>query len=336
MSGLASALAARLGVAPEAIIPMPAKGVAHDHYRMGAQGLVIRVPKDLPWAAAPSEHLAYETACFRRAEPSGVTPRLAKVLEVGTDLPRGALVVEEIVGRPVALPGDLAKIAHALGRLHAVEIPPPAERAPLPDHGIEGPSAATLTLIGKHAVFLEEADISRETRQALLDELDWVRTWIAELQSPEPLTLVGSDTHPGNFMIEADGSARFVDLERVLYGSPAIDLAHASLPTSLSWDRSVTGKAEREDIQGFYRCYLEAVGTVRAAAIRPWLLPARRLTWLRTMMWFVRWEAISSSGGLRIDDDLARHIRGRIAFFLTPAAIREMRGEWLEGPPLLP
>ncbi len=335
MADLASALAGRLGIDAGKIAAMPAKGVAHDHYRIAGQGLVIRVPKDLPWAAPALEHLAYETACFRRAEPSGVTPRLAEVLKVGPDLPRGALLVEEIVGRPVHLPGDLGEVAVALGRLHSVEIPPPAGRSPLPDHGGEGPSAATLALIAKHAGFLGEADISNESRQALQDEWDWAQAWVAGLRGSEPLALVGSDTHPGNFIIQPNGSARFVDLERVLYGSPVIDLAHASLPTSLSWDRSVTGEADRPDIVRFYRRYLDTVGPRRGEALKPWLMSARRLTWLRTMMWFVRWEAISAAGGLQIDDGLAAHIRSRIAAFLAPEAIRRMRAEWLEGLPLL-
>ena len=40
-------------------------------------------------------------------------------------------------------------------------------------------------------------------------------------------------------MIEAAGRAVFVDLEKALYGSPAVDLAHASIYTSTMWDPEI-------------------------------------------------------------------------------------------------
>ena len=68
-----------------------------------------------------------------------------------------------------------------------------------------------------------------------------------------------ADTHPGNFIIARDGIAKFVDLEKVHVGSPAIDLAHATLadldplgiPTSA---RLLTP----DEVQGFYAVYLDA------------------------------------------------------------------------------
>ena len=42
----------------------------------------------------------------------------------------------------------------------------------------------------------------------------------------QAITLVLTDTHPGNFLIRPDGQAVIVDLEKALYGSPGIDLAH--------------------------------------------------------------------------------------------------------------
>src|SRR5438067_1022778 len=80
-----------------------------------------------------------------------------------------------------------------------------------------------------------------------------------------------------------DGSAVLVDLEKVLYGSPAIDLAHCTLPTSTSWDLDVQAVLSRDDIVAFYRHYLARIGPLRAARLRPLLVPSRRLTWLRTM-----------------------------------------------------
>lgn len=50
---------------------------------------------------APAANLAYQAACFERAACSGHTPALLGVLAPSAALPRGALIVEEIVGRAV-------------------------------------------------------------------------------------------------------------------------------------------------------------------------------------------------------------------------------------------
>src|ERR1700730_9641694 len=106
-------------------MPMTAKGVNHDHYRLGGAGLVLRVPRATPWAGDAAAQLAGEATAFQRAEPAGVTPRLIAALPPTAELPRGALVVEEIVGRLPRLPRDLPAIADALARLHSLPMPPP-------------------------------------------------------------------------------------------------------------------------------------------------------------------------------------------------------------------
>jgi aminoglycoside phosphotransferase (APT) family kinase protein len=149
-------------------------------------------------------------------------------------------------------------------------------------------------------------------------------------RTPPPIALVGTDTHPGNFLIRADGAAIFIDLEKALYGSPAIDLAHATLYTSTSWDRDVQARLTPAETAGFYERYLERVGAEQAARLRPWLAPCRRLTWLRTMIWCTRWlpggAAPPASG---IDATLLEHIRGRVATFFDPGTVAELRQEWL-------
>ena len=72
------------------------------------------------------------------------------------------------------------------------------------------------------------------------DELRLMRGMAPALtKRPQPLTIALADTHPGNFIVDADGVAWFVDLEKVHIGSPAIDLAHAILPTSTLWHPDV-------------------------------------------------------------------------------------------------
>jgi Ser/Thr protein kinase RdoA (MazF antagonist) len=143
--------------------------------------------------------------------------------------------------------------------------------------------------------------------------------------------LVGSDVHPGNFVVRPDGGAAFVDLERMLYGSPAIDLAHASLYSSTTWDEEVDAVLSSADVAAFEAAYLEAVDGGLAEALRPLLLPSRRLTWLRTMSWCARWLAADRRGEApAADPALAARVRGRIADFLDPATVARVRAEWLD------
>jgi aminoglycoside phosphotransferase (APT) family kinase protein len=331
-------LPATAGVAADDIRPMRQKGVAHRHFRIAGRGLVLRVPILSQWGMGAAENLAYQEACFRRAEPSGATPVLAAVLSPDDDLPRGALLVQDIVGTVPRLPTQLPSLAEALARIHRLPVPDVAMRPPLADHGAAGPVAATVAVIERQAPALEAPGIPAATRAALEDELAWARGWAARLAPAEqPLTLVGTDTHPGNFLVRADGSAALVDLEKAAYGSPAIDLAHATLFTSTHWDLDVAATLGPEATASFYRDYLARIPAGLAAQLRPLLAPSRRLTWLRTMMWCARWRVAAADPGgewseTRVDPILLDHIRRRVALFFAPETVARIRAEWLDGP----
>jgi len=327
-----SRLAATRNLHADEVVPMTAKGVNHDHYRLPETGFVLRVPRATPWAGDATAQLASEAAAFERAEPAGVTPRFIAALPLAPKLPRGALVVEEIVGRQPRLPDDLPAIAQALARLHSLPLPSPEQRPPLPDHGLEGPFAATLAVIGRQREFLPRAELAPATHAALEAEYAEAQRYTAGITPAEqPLALVGTDTHPGNFIIRNGTEAVLVDLERVCYGSPAIDLAHATLYTSTTWDLEVQAVLTHEEVASFYRRYLTEVGPERAEGLRAFLLPARRLTWLRTMMWAVRLRALTTTGQLDLSPVLARHIQAHLDDFFRPETVAGVRDEWLRA-----
>ena len=64
----------------------------------------------------------------------------------------------------------------------------------------------------------------------------------------------------------------------------------------------------------------------------PWLLPLRRLTWLRTMTWFARWQAAWQGGDHPASRDatMTRHIGAHIAASFEADAIAEARADWLK------
>ena len=334
-------------VGPAELEPIDSGGIAHEHIRILGTGAILRVPRLSQFGLPPSENLAYQAASFERAHASGRTPRLIASLAPGPGLPYGALVVEEIVGRGVTLPDDLPAIAEALARIHALPLPAPAARPPLRDH--RDPMAATLAVILAQAEHLHDARLRRDALAAIAEEIGWARQFAGEIaggivQAAQPVTLVATDAHPGNFRIDSSGRAVLVDLEKMLYGAPAIDLAHATLYTSTTWEREVAAVLSIEQIARFYGAYLAEISAGLAAAIRPWLLPMRRITWLRTLTWMVRWRAVSAA---RADDPAlgpwsrdrlpaarVAHMLARIDDFTDPATIARIRAEWLEHNPL--
>ena len=286
------------GVKPGDLKPLHVAGIAHDHVHvrgleLGGKPALLRVPRLSQWGLAPEANLAYQRACFERAAPSGATPALLATLPVSAALPMGALVVEAIAGRKPKLPGEMAAIAASLARLHHLPVPPPDARPPLQVHA--DAVAGTLNVIEEQAGFVDDAGLAPAARAAIADELDRARGFAREAAGREqPLRLVATDAHPGNFLIDARGRAILVDLEKALYGAPAIDLAHASLPTSTLWDPDIATELAPPAVAAFYRAYLDAAGAPLAAAVRPWIQPMRRLTWLRTLTWCVRWRVLSA------------------------------------------
>jgi aminoglycoside phosphotransferase (APT) family kinase protein len=345
LTALAAALAALpefAGITAEALEPMAVKGLAHAHVRIRGRGLVLRLPRYSYFGVSPADNIAYQAECYRRAADSGATPKLHAAIPPSPEVPNGALVVEEIVGRAPVLPGDMAMIADALAAIHALPVPLSTACPPLRVH--VDPVAATLVVIEAQADFLAASGVPRATVRAIEDEIRWARDFAGEASKREHVvTLVGSDTHPGNFLVTRDGRAIFVDFERMLYGSPAIDLAHASIYTSTMWDADVAAALVRPDIEAFYRHYLARVPARLAIRLQPWLVPLRRLTWLRTTTWCAKWRVESDkpprpdgavASAATQDPAYIAAVRARIADYFDPATVARIRSEWLEGDPL--
>lgn len=318
------------GVERDALAPIGGMGIAHDHVRIVGTGLLARVPCVSQLSLAARDNLAYQAACFRRLAPSGVTPRLEAVIEPDETLPMGALLVEEIVGRPAQVPGDLAAIADTLAAIHSLPLPPPAARAPLADH--PDPAGGTAAVIAAQAVFFAECDLDPAVRAALEADLAWAAAFAREAAGrDQPQTLVGTDTHPGNYVVEAGGRAVFVDLEKALYGSPAIDVAHATLATSVLWSAPDARPVPADAIAAFERRWLDRLPPSLAARLAPWIRPMRRMTWLRSMTWFARWRVLSRREGgwsaSRLDPVVAAHVERRTAEFLSRPMVEAVRAE---------
>jgi hypothetical protein len=331
---LRSALAAVPRLAPLSdarLVPLPGRGIAHDHYAVEGVTLdqmpvLLRVPRVSQWGMAPEQQLDYEAAAFARASPSGATPRLLGTLPPAPDLPMGALAVERIMGEKPRLPRDLPLLARSLARIHAMPVPEPALRAPLLVH--DDPIVETLKVIREQASFLREAALQPMAAAAINAELARAESAAMTAQPAPIVRLTGTDTHPGNFLVAGD-RAVFVDLEKALYGNPAIDLAHATLYTSTMWDPDCAARLSPAEVGAFHADYFAAVAPELASAVHPWIRPLRRLVWLRTLTWCVRWRVLSRREGgwskERLSPDHAAHIERTVADYVDPDRIATIR-----------
>ncbi|MBL8325343.1 MAG: aminoglycoside phosphotransferase family protein [Rubrivivax sp.] len=317
--------------APLKLERLPDKGLAHDHVRLVGRGLLARVPKQSQMGLAAIANLAYQSACFERAAASGHAPRLHGRLApaaAGSPLERGALLVEEIEGRPAALPEDLPALVEALAAIHRLPLPPAGARAPLQD---EPDALASLAReIDGQAVHLDAAALAPGVRDAIERvRRRWQRVLVAPARPPR--RLITFDAHPGNFLVTAAGRAVIVDLEKARYSHPPLDLAHATLYTSTTWD--LHSRAELSPAQVIDACerWLRAMAEPGVAhdPWREWLVPLREAMWLWAVTWCAKWRVLSGQAARtvaagedwsaeRSDAALVAHVRGRVDEYLSP------------------
>ena len=315
---------------------LPATGTAHGHVRLkdGRLARIAYAYEDDPTAAA---RLHLQAEAFRHLAPAGRTPRLHEVVEPRPGLPGGALIVDFVEGRAPRLPDELDAMADTLARLHSLPVPAPGSPIPRQDN----PFRATLDVVEQGGRrFLDKAVTDPGSRSEIVEELELMREMAGTLAGRrQPLSIALADTHPGNFIVDRAGIAWFVDLEKVHVGSPAIDLAHATLLTSTLWHPDVGKVLSRAEVEGFCASFLAKIGVIRAAELLPWLQPMRRLTWLRTIMFMARWKLQTeaprdpsdpsqwSDAGL--EPAMKVHLRARIGQCFDRDSIRALRAEWL-------
>lgn len=306
------------------LVPLPDKGLAHDHVRLQGTAWLARIPKQSQLGLTAQGNLDYQRACFERAAASGHTPALHGVLPPSEHLPRGALLVQAIEGRPARLPHDLPALAVALAALHALPLPETAARAPLLNAA--DPLLALVREIDAQAAHLAAAGLPVPVLTAIEGERQRLLACVPGTERPARC-LVAFDAHPGNFIVQPDGRAVLVDLEKCRYAFPGLDLAHATLYTSTTWDVDTQTVLAADEVLGFYAAWAGAVGPIAAAA-RPWHGVLRRAMWLWSITWCAKWRALSGTSahagadgedwsGERSEAALVDHVRERVHHYLS-------------------
>jgi thiamine kinase-like enzyme len=336
LDGLRSALAGVGGRWAAARLELlPDKGLAHDHVRLRGTGVLARIPKQSQLGLGPLANLEHQRACFERAAASGHTPRLQGWLLPTAALPRGGLLVQEIEGPSASLPKDLAAIARALAQLHRLPVPPAPLRPPLSSP--QDPLRALWLEIDTQAQHFAAAGLAPAALSSVQAELGRLGETVGQRARP-PVHLIAFDSHPGNFIMRDQEHAILVDLEKCRYSYPGLDLAHATLYTSTTWDVDSCAVLSVEEVLGFYRAWSRALGPA-AESSRAWHVPLRRAMWLWSLSWCAKWRAMS---GRRPDpaaagedwsaehshSALVTHVRGRVDHYLSGPVIAAALAEF--------
>jgi thiamine kinase-like enzyme len=327
---------ARSPWAAAALQRLPDRGLAHDHVRIAGSGLLARIPKQSQMRLAPADNLAYQAACFERAAAGGHAPRLHGVLAPSTQLPRGALLVQEVIGRTATLPADLPAIVQALAALHALPLPMPHARRPLLDDA--DALVALYEELAQQAQYLAAAAVASTVARAVTQELQRLNALCAADARPTR-HLIAFDGHPGNFIVQRNGQAVLVDLEKCRYSYPSLDIAHATLYTSTTWDVESNAVLAPGQVHSAYAIWADAVGPRVAGPAHAWHVPLRRAMWLWSITWCAKWRVLSAAdapahaGGedwsaSHSDAALVNHVRNRVDHYLSADVVERMRDEF--------
>jgi hygromycin-B 7''-O-kinase len=241
------AVAARFGVAPGRIRPMPV-GVANHVYLLG-DDLVLRVPR----SAATAADLRKEASIIPVAHAAGVrTPAL-----VAFDDAVPCLVVERVPGTDLAgrprTPGLLRQVGRELALIHRLDPPPvpvDAERV--------APGTLLAELVAAGHLDAENAD--------------WLAACFAGLPPPDDArVLIHGDLAPQNLIADGDRLTGIVDWGDAMLADPATDFAKLPLtdvPAMLAGYREITpgGPAEAAILRHHL---LWALGRLTDPAPRP-------------------------------------------------------------------
>ena len=332
---LAAAMAqARLRWTGAELDVLPDSGLAHTHVRLVGHGALARIPKQSQMDLAPAANLSYQAACFERAACSGHTPALRGVLAPSAALPRGALIVEEIIGRAARLPHDMTAITTALARIHQLPLRTHDARAPLTSAA--DPLLDLLAEIEAQAAHLDAARADPIARRCIDAEIERFRALCAQPPRP-PRCLISFDAHPGNFIVRADGCAVLVDLEKCRYSHAPLDLAHATLYTSTTWDATSNVVLGVDEVARAHANWSREMGP-SAAAWNDWHLPLRRAMWLWSITWCAKWRVASRAAspvtvaGEDWSTDLSEpaliaHVRGRVDHYLGAPIVERVLDE---------
>lgn len=311
---------------------LPDTGLAHWHVRLLGSGLLARVPKQSQMGWAPDINLAYQSACFRAAGLSHCVPQFYGVCPVSTDLPYGALLVQEIVGSGARLPVDLTAIATTLARIHSV----PLDAIAQSDLNLlkkDGSLTGILAEVCQHRDQIDQALLPASFYKTLREGIEELSQY-CETSAQFTSRLIAYDVHPGNFLMQTNGTAILVDLEKVRVSAAGFDLAHATQYTSTTWDIKNRAELSVQQILDFYSTW-QAKVKFMGNDPRQFLI-TRKAMWLWAISWCASWLSTTHKQAIHQDcnaikanneEQLFLHVKERCEHYVSPIGLDRVQSE---------
>ena len=127
-----------------------------------------------------------------------------------------------------------------------------------------------------------------------------------------------------------------MDLEKARYSHPPLDLAHATLYTSTTWDVASRAELTPAQVAGAYAAWQRASDLGRSQ--RRWLVPLRAAMWLWSVTWCAKWRVLSpreAQAGVDGEDwshqhtaqALVTHVRERVDCYLSTPVVERVVDE---------
>ena len=323
LPALLSALQAA-GIDPGTPELMPDTGLAHDHVRLGGTGWIARLPKQSQMQLGAAENLAYQAACFERASASGHAPRLRPCCRPPRRCPAAGSSWRRSRGAPRGCPATCRRSWRRSRRSMACRCPRRPRARRCSTRPIRSPICWRKSTRRPRICRPRTAD----TRAIIERHLKALRDLAGAAARP-PQRLISFDAHPGNFLITPSGRAVLVDLEKARYSAPPLDLAHATLYTSTTWDVASHAVLSPHEVAQACHDWLAHLPEAERAAQRGWILPMRRAMWLWSMTWCAKWRVLSDADAQagpegedwasdKSEAALIAHVRTRVDHYLDP------------------
>ena len=276
------------GIANNDLEPIDSRGLAHDHLKIGQSGWILRVPRGNQLDMNDKDYLELQKSIYSEMAASGAAPKIHAVINPNHDLPHGALIIEYIKGRPVQTQNNLQAIAKCLAKIHSLPVPQGTnliQRA-------SSPLQSQLFLINEFlSDVFNNAALSTQTAQLLDNERKEVISEIQALKPREdlPYSIIGGDSHLGNYLIDKNGDAFLVDLEFASYDLALIDLADASLEITSRLDPNNDVRPDEHMKSEFYKTWSNALSAPLSDKLSNLIPLTERTVQLRTLAWLVYW-----------------------------------------------
>ena len=137
------------------------------------------------------------------------------------------------------------------------------------------------------------------------------------------LVLRIDETNAGQFVpAKNDGAVRITN-KQVTLPKPF------SYNSSTRWDPDIDATLNDDDVSAFLADYRRAAPEATAEPALSWFPVMRRLVWLRTTTWCLRWAALQRRGdrdwsARTLSEDYRLHIRSLVEDFLSPERLDQL------------